>query len=150
MEVEFEYLTEKDLQETYELCVKSFGEEAKIDEIRKVYQRCKDDSHYHFIVGKKDGKVVAYTTMVMFYNLFDGDTPVAALWYVCVDKECQRQGIATKMFRHIEKIARENNCEIIYFTALSDNESAHKFYRSVGYSDKDEKAFVKYLFSESK
>ena len=47
--------------------------------------------------------------------------------------------------RVIAKIARENDCEIIYFTCLQENTRAQNFYRSLGYTDEKEKAFVKYL-----
>lgn len=84
--------------------------------------------------------------MIIFHNLFDGDNPIATLWYVCVDKEYRRRGVAGSMFKEIERIANENHCEIIYFTSLQDNYGAHSFYRSAGYSDTKEKAFVKYLY----
>lgn len=148
MGITFEKLSENDLRETYEMCMRAFGEDNSFDGVTKVFHKCKDDSHYHFIVGKLDGKVVAYTTMVIFYNLFDGDEPIAALWYVCVDESCRRQGAATAMFRHIREIAMANGCEIIYLTANRDNVGAHRFYRSVGYTDEREKAFVKYLYEE--
>ncbi len=148
MKLEFEHLKEKDLEETYNLCMKSFGENFSFEEIMQTYQLCKNDPHYHFIVGKADGKIVAFTSMIIFHNLFDGLSPVATLWYVCVDKEYRRKGIAKSMFKEIELIANENHCEIIYFTCLQDNFDAQKFYRSAGYTDTKEKAFVKYLYEE--
>lgn len=150
MELKFERLREEDLEKTYKLCMKSFGEDCSFDEIKTTYNMCKNDPHYHFIVGKIGDKVVAYTTMVIFHNLFDGISPVATLWYVCVDEAHRRQGIASRMFQEIEKIANQNNCEIIYFTSLHNNFVAHEFYRSLGYSGEKEKAFVKYLFEEWK
>jgi ribosomal protein S18 acetylase RimI-like enzyme len=148
MKVQFESLTENDLEETYNLCRNVFGEFDSLENIKKTYDLCKDDPHYYFIVGKVDNKIVAYTTMIIFYDIFDGPYPIATLWYVCVDENYRRQGIATQMFEEIERIANENHCEIMYFTSQSDNYSAHKFYRSVGYSDTKEKAFVKYLYEE--
>ena len=150
MELKFEYLNENDLKETYELCLKSFGDSPSFEEIKSTYELCRNDPHYHFIVGKADGKVVAYTTVIIFHNLFDGKSPIATLWYVCVDKDYRRRGIAKKMFAEIERIANEQHCEIIYFTSLQDNHGAHAFYRAVGYSDEKEKAFVKYLYEEWK
>lgn len=148
MDIEFEILKESDLEEAYNLCRDVFGEYASFDEVKKTYQLCKNDSHYYFIVGKSNGKIIAYTTMIIFHNLFDGISPVATLWYVCVDKNYRRLGVASSMFAEIERIANENCCEIMYFTSLEDNLGAHNFYRSVGYSDSKEKAFVKYLYEE--
>lgn len=150
MELKFESLTENDLEETYSLCMRSFGENFPYEDVYKTYQLCKNDPHYCFIVGKADGKIVAYTTMVVFHNLFDGSSPIATLWYVCVDEEYRRRGVASEMFKEIERIANEKHCEIIYFTCLRDNFGAHKFYRSAGYTDEKEKAFVKYLYEEWK
>ncbi|MBQ9899232.1 MAG: GNAT family N-acetyltransferase [Ruminococcus sp.] len=148
MDITFGPLTENDLPAAFELCMRTFSMDTPAEEVRKVYSRFKDDPYYHFIVGKVDGKVAAYTTMVIYYNLFDGDYPVAALWYVCVDEQYRRCGIGTKMFRYIEALAKEHGCELISFTAESRNTGAHEFYRLAGYSDTKETAFVKYFFEE--
>jgi ribosomal protein S18 acetylase RimI-like enzyme len=52
------------------------------------------------------------------------------------------------MFRYIEELAEKHGCEIISFTAESGNTGAHQFYKSVGYSDTKETAFVRYYFEE--
>ena len=146
--IKFEHLQECDLKETWELCMKSFNENFSYKEVQDTWELCKNDKHYHFIVGKCNGKIVAYTTMIVFHDLFDGLRPIATLWYVCVDEQYRRKGIAGKMFKYLENIAEQHNCEIIYFTCLKDNFGAQKFYRSAGYSDEKEKAFVKYFFEE--
>lgn len=148
MNLTFEYLREEDLEETYQLCMRSFGENIKFDDVKRTYKFCRQDPHYHFIVGKADGKIVAYATVVFFHNLFDGTNPVATIWYVCVHEDYRRQGIGEALFEEIERLAKEEQCEIIYFTCLKNNEGAQKFYRSVGYSDDKEKAFVKYLYED--
>jgi ribosomal protein S18 acetylase RimI-like enzyme len=148
LDIKFEILKENELKEAYNLCKNVFGEYASFDEVKKTYQLCKNDNHYYFIVGKSNGKIIAYTTMIIFHNLFDGMNPIATLWYVCVDKNYRRNKVASSMFNEIERIANENYCEIIYFTSFKNNFSAHKFYKSKGYSDSEEKAFVKYLYEE--
>ena len=144
-EIVFEYLKREDLRAVYELCMKSLGEDFSYDEVCRVYEDQRDDRHYHMIVGKIGGKPVAYTTMVIFHNIFDADNPVAMLWYVCVDEGYRRRGIGKKLFERLEQIAVEHKCECIYLTCLKDNTGAQEFYRSLGYSDEPEKAFVKYL-----
>ncbi|MBQ8514215.1 MAG: GNAT family N-acetyltransferase [Ruminococcus sp.] len=146
MNVVFEELKEEDLKECYDLCMTSFGEDFAFSEIEETFRMCKGNPAYRFIVGKLDGKIVAYTSANIFHNLFDGKRPIMTLWYVCVDQTCRRQGIGRQLFDEIERIAMEQNCEIIYFTCLKDNHSAQSFYRSLGYSDDKEKAFVKYYF----
>lgn len=146
MEITFEELTDEDLEETYDLCMRVFNEKFTLEEIKKTWEICKGDSHYHFIVGKVDGKVVAYTSMIIFHDLFDGLSPIATLWYVCVDENYRRNGLAKAMFAEVERIAEEKHCEIIYFTCLKNNIGAQKFYRNVGYSDENVIAFEKDLY----
>ncbi len=47
----------------------------------------------------------------------------------------RHSGIGTKLFEKIEEIARENNCELIYFTSKSDNVGAHAFIKDYGWYD---------------
>ena len=148
MDITFELLTRKDFHETYDLCQRVFGDSPVVEKVWDVFMSCVDDKHYRMIVGKVDGKIVAYTTMILFHNVFDGPYPVATLWYVCVDEAYRRKGIATALFKEIECIARQEKCEIIYFTSLKDNVGAHAFYKAAGYDDAAEKAFVKYLYKE--
>lgn len=142
----FEDMRDEDLREVYGLCERTFRESPCFEEVERTYLKCKGDSHYRFLVGRLDGRIVAYTTIVMFYDVFDGDSPIMTLWYVCVDEAYRRRGIASAMFKEIERIAEEAGCELIYFTSKADNKAAHAFYRSAGYSMKAEKAFVKYLY----
>lgn len=145
MQMTFSALTEQDLPEVYGLCSRCFGEEASFAEVQKTYQLCREDPHYRFLVGKLEGKVVAYTTMSLFQILFDGLRPIATLWYVCVDESYRRMGLGKQLFAEIERIAAEANCESIYLTCLKGNKSAQQFYRSLGYTDQQEFAFVKHF-----
>ena len=70
---------------------------------------------------------MAYTSINIFHNLFDGRRPIMTLWYVCVSKEVRRKGVGRLLFREIEKIARENDCEIIYFTCLQGKYQGAEF-----------------------
>ncbi len=146
MNIQFEYLNENDLRECFDLCMRCFDEDSQFTDVEETYQICKNDPHYHFIVGKIQGHIVAYATMTIFYSLFDGKMPNATIWYVCVDSNYRRTGIGKLLFDEIERIDCNNNCQIIYLTCLKDNVSAQKFYNSIGYSGDKEKAFVKYFY----
>lgn len=137
-------MKEEDIQGVCDLCSQAFGEAAPIEDVQEVYRLCKHNPAYHFIVGKCDGKVVAYTTMVIFYNLCDGFNAYATLWSVCVDENYRRQGVATQMFEELERIMEKSGVETVYFTSEMDNTGEHLFYRKQGYSDSLEKAFFKY------
>lgn len=105
---------------------------------------------YRFLVAKSEGKIVGYTSVTMAYNLFDGKNPFMTLWWVGTHPDYRHSGIGTKLFEKIEEIARENNCELIYFTSKSDNVGAHAFYKRLGYDMNVEKAFIKELLQNYK
>ena len=86
--------------------------------------------------------------MVLYYNLFDGTYPIASLWYVCVHKDYRRMGVASALFREIDRIADENSVEIISLTCLKENTVARKFYRSLGFTEDSEVAFVKNIYEQ--
>lgn len=144
----FEQLKEEDLHEVFCLCTDCFGEAVPFDNVYETYNICKNDKSYHFIVGKYKGKIIAYATMVLYYNLLDGTYPIASLWYVCVHKDYRRQGVACELFKEIDRIADENRVEIINFTCLKDNNVAKSFYRSLGYSEDLEVAFIKNIYEQ--
>lgn len=101
---------------------------------------------YRFLVAKWDGKIVGYTSVIMAYNLFDGKKPFMTLWWVGTHPKYRHKGIATKLFKRIEEIAIENECELIYFTSEENNYGAHEFYQKLGYNMHLDKAFVKMLY----
>lgn len=88
MEVHFEDLKEEDLREVYDLCMETFQESFAFEEIEETFQLCRNDAHYRFLVGKSQGKVVAYTSINIFHNLFDGRRPIMTLWYVASARKC--------------------------------------------------------------
>ena len=57
-----------------------------------------------------------------------------SLWIdeLFVSPEYRRSGYGTKLFEEIQNIARKNNCFIIEFDVWQMNESAQKFYDSLG------------------
>ena len=146
--LEFGRLREDELKEAYDLCTRTFGEFVTFENVCETYRRCSDDKNYHFIVGRCDGRIVAYATMALVYNLFDGTYPVAYLWYVCVHEDYRRQGVARALFSEIDRIADENSVEIISLSCKKDNEGALKLYRSLGYTEDEDISFVKIIYEQ--
>ena len=133
MEVHFEDLKEEDLREVYDLCMETFQESFAFEEIEETFQLCRNDVHYRFLVGKSQGKVVAYTSINIFHNLFDGRRPIMTLWYVCVSKEVRRKGVGTSAVPGRSKRSRrENDCEIIYFTLFAGKYRGAEFLSVAG------------------
>lgn len=146
--LEFGQLREDELKEAYELCTRTFGEFVSFENVCETYKSCRDDKNYHFIVGRCDGKIVAYATMALVYNLFDGTYPVAYLWYVCVHEDYRRQGVARALFREIDRIADENSVEIISLSCRRDNTPAVNLYRSLGFTEEEDITFVKNIYEQ--
>lgn len=145
MNLIIEDLKFEDIEECYELNKLIFNEEYGLEEVKKLYKKIHKDIHtYRFLVAKLNGKIVGYTSAIMAYNLFDGNQPFMTLWWVGTHPNYRHKGIATKMFQEIEKIAIENNCELIYFTSENYRTGAHAFYQKMGYK-MDSKAFIKLL-----
>lgn len=146
MELIIEDLKEKDIEECYYLNKLIFNEEYGLEEVKDLYQKINHNHDiYRFIVAKLNGKIVGYISIIMAYNLFDGKRPFMTLWWVGTHPEYRHKGIASKLFEKVEEIAKENNCELIYFTSEKENEGAHKFYQKLGYNMDSEKAFIKML-----
>ncbi len=146
MEIIIEDLKYEDIEECYNLNKIIFNEEYGLDDVKDLYLKLyKNKNMYRFLVAKSEGKIVGYTSVTMAYNLFDGKNPFMTLWWVGTHPDYRHSGIGTKLFEKIEEIARENNCELIYFTSKSDNVGAHAFYKRLGYDMNAEKAFIKEL-----
>lgn len=145
MEIVIEDLKYEDIPECYELCKECFNEEYGLEEVQELYKKINEESNYRFLVAKVNNQIVGYTSIIMAYNLFDGKRPLMTLWWVCTHPDYRRQGIATKLFNRIEEIAKENNCELIYFTSEVERTGAHKFYETMGYKSDISKAFIKML-----
>lgn len=147
IDIEIEILKDHDLQECHKLCEMVFRENVDFKDIRIIYQEIKNDRHYRLLVAKEKEtqRIVGYTTVVIAHNLFDGKRPFMTLWFVCVHPDYRELGIGHALFKKIEKLAVEENCELIYFTSESDNIVAHKFYEKCGYDSKVEKAFYKFF-----
>lgn len=144
-ETQVEELKKEDIKECYELCKLCFNEAYGLEEVTSLFDELKEDKKYRFIVAKLEGKIVGYVSIVMAYNLFDGKRPFMELWWVCTHPEYRRKKIMTKLFEEIDRIAKENNCELIYFTTGMENTGAQAFYEKMGYNGASDKAYIKML-----
>lgn len=143
--LQIEDLKYKDIEECYELNKLIFKEEYGLEEVKKLYKKIyKNRDTYRFLVAKVDNKIVGYVSVIMVYNLFDGNRPFMNLWWVGTHPDYRHKGIMTEMFKKVEQIARENNCELIFFTSEDYRTGAHEFYKKMGYK-MESKGFQKDL-----
>lgn len=146
MELTFEPLQREDLAACYALCMQSFSESVPLEEVEQTFALCSRDPSYRLVVGKLDGRVVTYATLHFFHTVFDGMRPMATIWYVCVDPAYRSRGIGKAFFAELCRICEAEQCLEIVFTCLQENASAQGFYRSLGFRDDLERAFVRYYF----
>jgi ribosomal protein S18 acetylase RimI-like enzyme len=86
-----------------------------------------------YVASTKDGSVVGTFALLVMDNLAHMGAPSAVVEDVCVDEPLRGQGIGRAMMRFAMEFARQHGC---YKLALSSNvarESAHAFYRSLGF-----------------
>ena len=57
----------------------------------------------------------------------------AHLLNICVIKELRRQGIGTKLLRHMMRLAREASVERIYLEVRPSNKPAYSLYHAAGF-----------------
>ena len=53
-----------------------------------------------------------------------------------VDGRCRRQGVGSRLMEYIREFAKENNCTSLQLGVSGFNESAHEFYRAIGFTER--------------
>ena len=145
MDIVIDDLKFEEIDEVYSLTKEVFNESYNLSDIKKLYERiCNDKNHYRFLVAKDGDKIVGYTSCSMAYNLFDGSQAFMTLWWVCTHPDYRRKGIATKLLKKAEDIAKENNCSMICFFSEDFRTDAHLFYIKNGYM-MNSKGFMKFI-----
>ena len=51
---------------------------------------------------------------------------------ICVDEKCRGQHIATELYEHVVKFAKESGCYRITLNVWDVNPTARKFYEAMG------------------
>ncbi len=100
--------------------------EAK-ERLRKDY--FSDKPKFEALIGKVDGKCVAYTLFFLTYSSFLA-SPTLFLEDIFVLEEYRGRGIGKKMFEYCKEKAERRGCGRIEFTVLTWNKEAQQFYES--------------------
>ena len=94
-----------------------------------------DSSKTPIFVAAEDGKVLGYGFCI--YRAYKDDPVIAdhTELYIddlCVDEACRGQGIGKAIYENILRYAKERHCYSVTLNVWSCNESAMKFYESLG------------------
>ena len=94
------------------------------------------------IVAIIDKKIVGYLRVDKLYNPFK-KYYYYFLSYVCVDRNYQNMGIATKMLEFIFNYAKNDDVSYIELTSKSSREAANHLYLKNGFVVRDTNVFRK-------
>ncbi|MCI8310198.1 MAG: GNAT family N-acetyltransferase [Clostridia bacterium] len=135
MEVIIEKLEKCDLEEAITIYDKNHSLTTNYNKLLDVYDTIYNNTAYHNIVAKVNGKIVGLATVIINYDIVDQLKPFLTVWNFGVKQEFRRNKIGTKMFEYIEEFARKNNCSFVSLIAEKNNKIAQAFYSSLGYSE---------------
>ncbi len=134
MGIVIEKLRKEDLKEAINIYDDNHKLKTNYEKLFNVYDKIYNNSAYHNIVAKIDGKIVGLATIIINYDIVEELNPFLTVWNFGIKQEYRRQRIGTKMFEYIYEFAKENNCEFISLIAERNNTTAQSFYDSLGYT----------------
>ena len=84
-------------------------------------------------VALHDGKAVGFACGLMYLSICYSNGMQGELTELYVSSEYRRNGVATKLVEHMERVFAKNNVHEITLKTGIKNEQAHRFYESCGY-----------------
>lgn len=143
MELKFKIAGINDIKGIIELCNDCFGDNTKIEDALKTFEKTQNDPNIIHIIGEIDGKIVAHARIQIIETMFNKMDTYAVLNHVCVNGKYRRRNIATKMLKVIEKVCKEKNCTTIKLWSRNFREAAHACYKKYGFVVDDAAFFSK-------
>lgn len=134
MEIIIEKLKKEDLKEAISIYDENHNLTTDYDKLMSIYDKIYNNSAYHNIVAKVNGKIVGLATVITNYDIVEELKPFLTVWNFGVKEEYRRQKIGTKMFEYIYEYAKNNRCNFISLIAEKDNKIAQSFYEKLGYN----------------
>lgn len=143
LELTFDRLKENELEEVAKLYDAERPITTNRVKMKQTFAKIKDNPDYQMITVKNNGIIVGFAKVTIHHDIFEENNPFLTIWSVRVKKEYRRQKVGTRLFKYIEKLANDMNCEIICLIANKNNAGANQFYRKLGYEC--ENGYVKFL-----
>ena len=145
LELTFDRLKEEELEEVAKLYDAERPITTNRVKMKQTFAKIKDNPDYQMITVKNNGSIVGFAKVTIHHDIFEENNPFLTVWSVRVRKEYRRQKVGTRLFKYIENMAKDMNCEIICLIANKDNSGANQFYKKLGYER--ENGYVKFLKS---
>ena len=110
------------------------GDVLSHDEARAVWQQFARYPNYRlFVAQDASGEIVASYALLVMHNLAHRGTPSAIAEDVVVSPAQQGRGIGRALMAHALAQARAAGCYKLALSSNAKRESAHAFYRSLGF-----------------
>jgi ribosomal protein S18 acetylase RimI-like enzyme len=88
------------------------------------------------VVEDEEGAVVGAASLWLKPDLAHGDT-VAEVPMLVVSEDRRREGVGKLMMEEVQRLAAENEANLIELVATTQNSPAREFYRSLGFVETD-------------
>lgn len=95
MEVTIEKLRKEDLKEAISIYDENHNLTTDYDKLINIYDKIYNNSAYHNIVAKVNGKIVGLATVITNYDIVEELKPFLTVWNFGVKEEYRRQKIGT-------------------------------------------------------
>lgn len=103
----------------------------------------RDDDHF-LLVAEIDGCVRGTVLMSFCMDAMFGEQPFTVVENVVIDPRWRRHGIGAKLFSRVEAMSAERASSKMMLLSSIERDSAHAFFRSIGFSPDKKRGFVKY------
>jgi GNAT superfamily N-acetyltransferase len=97
------------------------------------FEQIEHDPHHELIVAEFNRKVIGTLHLMFLPSLSYQGGLRAQVESVRVDRECQNQGIGSKMMKWAIERARDRGAHIMQLTTHNSREDAHRFYARLGF-----------------
>ncbi len=132
--MEIKYYEDKYLDSLNELLQETFN-------VSKIYKNMTNDIE---LIVLNENVVVGYLNLNRCNNLITGQV-YFYVNYVCVREKFRGQGIATRLFKKVFEICREQGVSYLELTSNPSRSAAHELYKKLGFSVRETTVFRKDL-----
>lgn len=137
MSIEVETLKKKDISSYIKFIDEIFGYEANAEALEKMIKKNK------VLVIKENEEVVASVVLEERFEYIKNQK-YYFISYLGVKKEYRRKGYASKLFKKVEELVKENDIKYLELTSGNQRRIAHFFYKDKQFKIKDTMVFVKF------
>jgi len=135
--IEVETLKKKDIDSYINFIDEIFGYKAMKEVVEKQIRKNK------ILVIKQNEEVVASITLEERFEYIKNQK-YYYISYLGVKKEYRRKGYASKLFKKVEELVKENDIKYLELTSGNQRRTAHYFYKDKEFKIKDTMVFVKF------